>query len=488
MRGSAWRRFAAVVVGGSGASWLLLDDSGGGIDSACAAAAATAAAPARDDGLTQETWQTTQLMSQQIHDNGVGRRERATVQLPDGKTLRLTQVQAYFRHGARTPLHSLPGYAGEVHWDEKMCNALPDTERALRITDVNNGPLPINPANLKQKYNKLPGGCHVGCLTLLGRFEALNLGQRLRDRYIDDLEFISASCTHPTDRGTYIPQDVYVRSTNFDRTIETTRLVVSGLFGANDNSNTGLHVQIRTVGRDEEFLSPNTYACPRLRQLFREAKRVMEVNRPSHVKKFIAELASILSVTEKEVRFITLRDVISCRQAHSKDIPRELVKSKGRINELAIEDSVAFFRYNFPEAIKLSMGRMFQNLLSLIDSSIRGDASVARMNLFGCHDTTIFPLLLALGIFDDRWPPFAGDVCIELYHDINSVSDYYVRLTYCGNALQLPIASSEFCPYKDFQSLLSGFIPADMAEACKPKERESMNKHKGENKSVVNNS
>ena len=40
-----------------------------------------------------------------------------------------------------------------------------------------------------------------------------------------------------------------------------------------------------------------------------------------------------------------------------------------------------------------------------------------KMMLYSVHDTTVAPLLLALGVFDNKWPDFAADLAFELYRD-----------------------------------------------------------------------
>ena len=40
-----------------------------------------------------------------------------------------------------------------------------------------------------------------------------------------------------------------------------------------------------------------------------------------------------------------------------------------------------------------------------------------KMMLYSVHDTSVAALLIALGIFDDKWPDFAADLAFELYRD-----------------------------------------------------------------------
>lgn len=65
--------------------------------------------------------------------------------------LKLRQVHVFFRHGARTPLHPLPGVP-DASWEEKeLCRrALPDVERPMRITGLGGSFPPISNANEKQ--------------------------------------------------------------------------------------------------------------------------------------------------------------------------------------------------------------------------------------------------------------------------------------------------------------------------------------------------
>jgi len=56
--------------------------------------------------------------------------------------------------------------------------------------------------------------------------------------------------------------------------------------------------------------------------------------------------------------------------------------------------------------------------------------SYTKMYLYSCHDDTITGILLALGCYDDEWPPYAADVAFELYEDV--AGKHYVKLRYCG--------------------------------------------------------
>ncbi|EGD78031.1 hypothetical protein PTSG_09668 [Salpingoeca rosetta] len=417
---------------------------------AAAAAAVTTTASDDSDGAGSQGSQG----SRGSRGGQVVDQDKSTVHLEDGRALRLVQVQAYFRHGARTPIHAIPGEVDEEHWDERLCAALPDIERPLRITGPDNQPRPICAANMRQKQTRLPGGCHIGCLTLLGRHEAFTLGQRLREQYMDAFHFLPSM---------YQPQDVAVRSTNFDRTIETARLVISGLYGTK-----GMHAHVTTIPVEEEFLTPNTRACPRLRELFVEARKNREADRHSAAKQLKQRLASLLRVDGKEVHFVGIRDALVARHAHSKEVPAFLDGSvRKAVDQYAVDDVVSLFKYHQKESLTLSCGLLLKNMLSHFKSAQDPTQAQPRMRMFSCHDTTLLPMLLCFGIFDGKWPPFAADICIELYRDENSVDDHYVRVLYCGEPQRLPLATDHYCSYKTFEGALNSLVPDDFKEACK---------------------
>lgn len=54
-----------------------------------------------------------------------------------------------------------------------------------------------------------------------------------------------------------------------------------------------------------------------------------------------------------------------------------------------------------------------------------------KLFLYAAHDSTLIPLLLALGTFDNKWPPYAADVTLELYQHRHS-KEWFVRMAYRG--------------------------------------------------------
>lgn len=54
-----------------------------------------------------------------------------------------------------------------------------------------------------------------------------------------------------------------------------------------------------------------------------------------------------------------------------------------------------------------------------------------KLFLYSVHDTTLIPCLMALGIFDMRWPQYAADITLEL-HQNRPTSEAFVKVSYAG--------------------------------------------------------
>lgn len=60
-----------------------------------------------------------------------------------------------------------------------------------------------------------------------------------------------------------------------------------------------------------------------------------------------------------------------------------------------------------------------------------------KLFLYSVHDTTLMPCLMALGIFDMKWPPYAADITVELLEH-RTTKEAFVKVSYLGQVTITP--------------------------------------------------
>lgn len=67
--------------------------------------------------------------------------------------------------------------------------------------------------------------------------------------------------------------------------------------------------------------------------------------------------------------------------------------------------------------------------------------SLPRMYLYSAHDTTIMPLVVAMGVDIDTWPPYLSNLSFELWQGQPApgvAPKHYVRVLYNDSELRIP--------------------------------------------------
>ena len=77
--------------------------------------------------------------------------------------------------------------------------------------------------------------------------------------------------------------------------------------------------------------------------------------------------------------------------------------------------------------------------------------NAVKLNLYSGHDTTLLPLLSALGIDISNWPPYASNIIFELYRkNVSGKSEYFVKVLYNGEEQRVTGEYSTMCPLATF--------------------------------------
>ncbi|XP_075707117.1 lysophosphatidic acid phosphatase type 6 [Rhinoderma darwinii] len=337
----------------------------------------------------------------------------------DEQDYELKLVQVVFRHGARTPLKPIP-HNEQVEWSPTLLEAPEHTQFDYRVTDLVGGPKPHSPFEERYRAHKLKGGTFPGQLTTVGMQQMFSLGSRLRKDYVDEMSFLSP---------VFKPSEVYVRSTNIVRNLESTRCLLAGLFQQKQEG----PVTIVTCDAETEILYPNYQGCKELKHL--TSGRMPFASSQPGMSDELKKLQRDLNIdSTKHVDFFLLLDNLLAEQVHGFPFSIQYKRHLQQSEQRAIDIVSYLMGPNNREVLKLSVGPFLYTLQSNMLEMTRcsSDETQARkLFLYAAHDVTLIPLLMAFGIFDQKWPPYAADITLELYQHQPS-NDWFTRLIYNG--------------------------------------------------------
>lgn len=374
----------------------------------------------------------------------------------DRSLLELKMVQVVFRHGARSPLKPLP-LEEQVEWSPKLLEIPPQTRFDYRVTSLAGGPKPHSPYDSEYHKTTLKGGMFAGQLTKVGMQQMFALGERLRKNYVEDIPFLSP---------VFNPQEVFVRSTNMFRNLESTRCLLAGLFQHQKGP-----VIIQTDEASSEVLYPNYQNCWSLREKTRGRKKAA-ILQPGISEDLEKVKAGVGINSSDEVDFFVLLDNVAAEQVHSLLSCPALKRFAQMIEQRAVEAALYTLQQEDREGIQMAVGPFLHllegNLLKAADPTTPS-SKTRKLYLYATHDVTLMPILMALGIFDHKWPPFAADLTMELYQHQES-KEWFVQLSYHGEEQVPRGCPDKLCPLDKFLSTMSLYAvsPEKYRTLCSP--------------------
>ncbi|DBB06874.1 TPA: hypothetical protein ACH3X3_009533 [Trebouxia sp. C0006] len=355
----------------------------------------------------------------------------------------LKLVQVVFRHGARSPLTKR--YWDGQEWD--VCGK-PFEPVKLEIRSLDGGEQPVSGHDQAQRNIKLPGGCHKGELTKLGQQQARDVGEWLRQRYVQDLSFLPAQ---------YEDGAVSGRTTNFSRTIATLQGVLTGLY-----PEAAQPIPVATASDMDEIMFANVLSCERLADVMKRARYELRESREKdeHAKQLQQKVKDVLGdKSDDSIAFLDLHDAMTVIKSHNKQLPEGMTEDL--LMDINKEASKRMFALVAPgvelshreELLKLSMGRMFDSVVQRMRQCADGE-SKHQMYMYSGHDTTIMPLLATLGQDITTWPPYVSNVIFEMWESQkDGKKQEYVKVLVNGKEVDLPdMLPGHVCTLESFQN------------------------------------
>ncbi|ETE68547.1 Testicular acid phosphatase-like protein, partial [Ophiophagus hannah] len=265
-------------------------------------------------------------------------------------------------------------------------------------------------------------------LSEVGILQQKALGKFLRERYAG---FLSPS---------YKPQEIYVRSTDYDRTIMSAQANLMGLYPNSHPEIPWKPVPIHTVpAKYDKLLKPPTRTCQRYQQLMEET-----INLPSYQAK----------LTE-------------WKKTHNMTLPSwataQILATLSEIEVFNIEAHVGM--HAAQEKARFIGGLLLGAILSNFSKMVCQDLPL-KMIMYSAHDSTLIALQAALGVYNGHLPPYAACHGFEFYQESNNVAMFYHnRSDQRPHILPLPGCPTP-CPLPLFIHLTRTAIPKDWDIEC----------------------
>lgn len=330
--------------------------------------------------------------------------------------------------------------------------------------------------------SKWPEG--VGQLTAIGMRAHYNLGTRLRARYVDT-GFLPPA---------YNVRDVYIRSTDIDRTLMSAVSQMAGLYppgsapnydvrvrfgedplhedeGGLPHAYQPLPVHTETTKLDQLLLPGN--ACPRHAWLMAhkynsdQFQRVVNANAD-----FLHTVGAIVGKPDLNLFELDgVHDTWTVFKAHHVPLPSQATpdivdRARNLSNWLLTFGNQGTDIHRLRAGLLLFEIRQRMQAIALDRFGLLNDPDMKKLThkfvLYSAHDTTVAATLAAMRVFDDQYPPYNSTVIWELFKD--DAKSFTVRVEYNGKPLLLPGCSAEFCPIEEYvASIENVMVPGEAA-------------------------
>ncbi|KAJ7234638.1 histidine phosphatase superfamily, partial [Mycena haematopus] len=393
--------------------------------------------------------------------------------------LKLEQVHVYVRHGERTPVGIRLAPFIPEHWI--MCKSRHFRSPVSGNGNDVEGTLPTRRVVERKDGSSTEGLCLLGELTDIGRKSTFNYGTALRSLYIDRLGFLPDLLQ---------PAEVYFRSTNMPRTVESLEQVIHGLYPTTKCSPNTVPTLLVRNGRDENLLG-NTMNCKRLEILqigFAQQAAAAYNQTLEPLDKYISKYLDGRPIRiDGKPRASGVLDTIRAAVAHGVKVPTEFENKA--IVDVVERAVVAEWFAGCEIAISLSSGSFVHsslydwNRLSLQTKHLKfavwdgtptfrprrqngqkaelGSENPLKILVHSTHDTALAATLSTLDVFDEKWPAFTAHISFELFKRQPAESkrsylqtilspfttttppEYFVRMRYQNKNMALPVCAEE---------------------------------------------
>ncbi|WP_412755918.1 histidine phosphatase family protein [Legionella bozemanae] len=294
-----------------------------------------------------------------------------------------------------------------------------------------------------------------GQLTAEGMQQEYKMGMEFRKKYIEQAHLLAEHY----EQGT-----MYVRSTDYERTLMSAESLLMGLYPPGTGPNTSelsLPALPHAFQPIPIFSAPSKYDEVIIQQVS-SAERVKLMEQYVYSTKEWQEKNNALkdkyplwsALTGVQIKNLVdlelLGDTLYIHQLHNAPMPVGL--SSQDVETIISASNWAFMAQERPHPVATAYStKLMTNIANYLNSGSQKKSKLKYV-LLSAHDTTIASALSFLGAPLEIAPPYASDLNFSLYE--RDANYYLVKITYNGNPVSVPACGGATCELQQFIKLV----------------------------------
>ncbi|XP_074654462.1 2-phosphoxylose phosphatase 1-like [Tubulanus polymorphus] len=373
---------------------------------------------------------------------------------------KLISVHVFIRHGDRSPIHNLKR-GGPVKLNCKI-NLTEYSHHKTLHSYVDNL---ARTSKWRHNYDAFrhtdtfpnKSDCGDGQLTPKGVVQLLDLGRYLGNIYNKELGLL---------RRGFLRENVLIRSTKYPRTYQSS---LAFLYGFLPN----FRVQDLYVTEQQtvSFCSTKHFHrpcyCHAVRKYHQLIARELKQQNRSASQRLLLELERKYQITIKETDATAFLDAVMGRYCHGKRIDvaclnsgscnaADLISDLWKISNSYMRRQLRSVSYQRLQLL-LMHPVLYEIAHRMNMNSHLPDHRQVKFVLYSGHDVSLTPLLVALGIHNTKWPPYASRLVLEQYLQESPTGlTHQIRVLYNGKDMTRKVrfcqktSTSFTCPLSRF--------------------------------------